>query len=597
MFGITKKQLNNTVGLRSSGNTTNAHVRTQGYEPLGTSGDKCVIYSNTLNKIVELSPRDVVDPSKLAMCVGLGYVCNQLNITDSEFFSKGRNFGMTMIEECQHKGPISAIKARGRGFWMSNDGVLLVNSIKLTDTDGNEFSRRQGEYVYTSEGDLGFYPDTIAATEIEGRAVFDMFHSFSFKNKEAAALILSGFTVAALFPGVLPWRPSVFLKGRSGSGKSTLTKTVHELLGTKRSYRFTAKTTSTAGIIQMLGNDAVTCILDEMEGSSSTSKLLEYNRNVSEGITGVKGTSHGTAMTADGRTCFLFGAINPPKMDDADANRLLMVEMNELRRDNREKHFLIYDEFNQESKKTLQRIGQGLSMRALKRVDEMISTAYRIKEAMYDMGYSDRICDTYSPAIAGAWILLNDAEMTDSDISSYISKFNIAKETEAVSLANNLYQSIFNTAIKTDTCTTTLNFLIHDYIKSIKEKNHVLKDTSEYTLALYGIRLSIDDSKLTMLIKGKNNESLIKLMGGDKAIDIDGILMQMPGAFKLDKTVRIGGVTTRAISIPLNIDDYYTSEKEQESKEVTVLNSVRDEVKKMFSEVGMDLDFETNKLV
>jgi hypothetical protein len=571
MFNITQSQIGKTVGLRT--NPSNVHVNAEtGYEALGTSGGSCVIYSKPLNSIEYLKPSQLSDELSLSMYVGMDYILNQTgSATLSKYESKA--IGLEIIQECQNKGPFLESKTRGRGFWLSDEGEVLVNSTQLTDLNGNLYNRRHGNYVYESSGSVDYYADTIESDEATGKAVFDMLTTFSFVNPEVAAHRVLGFIACAYLPGVLPWRPSVMLQGPSGLGKSSLSKNVHLLLGSNRSQRFTASDTSVAGVASSIGSNAIAMCLDEMEAGERTSKILSYNRNVSEGINGVKGSSSGKRVTHNGRTCFIFGGINPPKMEDADSNRLVFVKMSRSAKTRVDRHFLFADEFNVSKQQYLQQLGNGICARVVRRAKEMISTSYLIKESMLKLGYTDRICDTYAPVIAGSWITLNDEVMSEEKVLAYIANFQIDKATEATSLAQNLFSTVLNSAIRTEAETTTINYLIRDYVKAAIDKNDKYMAVKASFLSVYGIRIEasiersdLQNSKLDIFVKNKHNDNLVQLAPREsrEAIDFDGILMQQAGAEKLSKTVRIGGIATRAVRVPLNINDYVEFDEEED---------------------------------
>lgn len=566
MFNIQQQQIDSTIGVRRS-SSEEGHVADFGYEALGTANESCVIYSKPLNQIVYLSPRQLSDVMSLSMYIGKNHI---EDITNVDFDYIGKNdiskIGHRIIEECQNKGPFSEVQTRGRGFWLNEDGVVLVNSTHLTDVNGKIYPRRNGDYIYESAGKLDYFHDTVEADDNVGKAICDLLSTFSFIQPEVSALRLLGFIGCGFFPGVLPWRPSVMMQGPSGVGKSSLAKNVHWLLGNKISKRFTASESSVAGIIAAGGSDAGTMVLDEMEAKESTSKILAFNRNASEGINSVKGSSSGKRVIRSGRTCFIFGGINPPKMEDADSNRLVFVKLASSAKKRTQRHFLFADDYDLAKQKVLTNLGNGLCARLVRRAEELTQTAYMIKNVMLVDGYTDRICDTYSPIIASAWLALNSNKMAESDVKSFVARFAVEKTTESTSLAQNMFSTLMNSAVRTDHSVTTINYVLRDYVESMIQKNPDHAATQSNLLALYGIRVDISlnlkdlkESLLNIFVKNRHNENLLKLAPQEsrESIDFDGILMQQPGAERLDKVIRIGGLATRAIRIPLTINDYY----------------------------------------
>lgn len=571
MYNIYPHQIDKNTGLRPKG-AQSQYVAESGYEALGVDSDHCVIYSKPLNKIVRLGPKQINDLMTLSMNLGVSYL-DQFSNTGSSIDMNKHELnivGLKIMDECHNKGAFDDVQIRGRGFWAGEDGTILVNSVNLTDLDGNPYPRRNGNYIYEAAGGNDYFHDTFAADENVGRAIVDLFETFSFANASESALRMVGYLGTAYMPGILPWRPSVMMQGESGLGKSSLGKTINLLLGPKRSNRFTASDTTVAGVVSSIGSHAIPLILDEWEASERTSKILSYNRSASEGIVGVKGSSSGKSVSKSGRTSFLFGGINPPKMEDADANRLVVVKMQARKEKRNDRHFLFADDFHLDTKEELVRLGNGLCARMLRRADELISTAYRIKDMLVKDGFKDRIADTFAPIVAAAWIMLNDAKLEDAQMSEFVAKFNIEKTNESTSLAQGMFATLMNAIITNGTDKTTLNYVIRKYVVSIIEENKKSTDYLENLMSIYGIRAVFDldkvnraASELYLLVKNTSNDNLLRLAPEEsrKSLDFDGVLMQQPGATRSKNAVRFSGIQSRAVRIPLQIETYLSKEE------------------------------------
>ena len=596
MYNIKSNEVSKTIGRRLNGNVAHSHKSEHGYEALGTNGTNCVIYSKPLQQVVELTPKQLSEEMTLALNMGRNFIVGHMN---ADVYNKyvARDMGLKVIEECQSMGPFGSLQKRGRGFWRGEDGETIINGTTLTDIEGNPLPRRQSSYVYESAGDTNMYYDTIEASESDARAVYDLLTTFNFTDKESASLRVLGWYSCAIMPAMLPWRPALMLQGETGLGKSALSKHMHWLLGSTRSERVTGKRSSVAGVEQCVRDNAIAMLLDELEAGTNTSGILEYNRGASEGIQGVKGSSNFTKKKNGGLTCFMFGGINPPKMEDADSNRLLMVKMDKSKaKVKQSRHFLFANDGDTDDISRLTYIGNGMCARVLRRCDELITTSKMIKSYMLGLDYTQRVADTYSPAIAGAWIMLNNGQMSESMMLSFVAKFKIDKEDELGSLATNMFSSILNIPFKTDTTTTTINFAIRDYVKASVEKNKQITGIKLEQLSLYGIRLDLamgiesdfSDYELTMTVKSKHNDILQALVKqSNVSIDFEGILMQQSGAKKLANVVRIGGIQSRVVSIPLAFTDYFTGEH----KEVSNIKAISKYIDNTITDSVQDLDF------
>jgi hypothetical protein len=169
---------------------------------------------------------------------------------------------------------------------------------------------------------------------------------------------------------------------------------------------------------------------------------------------------------------------------------------------------------------------------------------------------------------------LNSHELSDEELPSFVAKFDIERVVESSSLAVNMFTTIMNNAMKVDTETTTLSFIIRDYLEGVKTRNKVMIGSADGKLSLYGIRAEIEGAKIVLYVRARHNEQLASLAprSDREAIDFEGILLQQPGAHKVAKSMRIGGIVTRAVAVPLDVSDFY---EESEEKGTSVVELVK----------------------
>ncbi|MDU0343030.1 bifunctional DNA primase/polymerase [Bosea rubneri] len=222
--------------------------------------------------------------------------------------------GEALIAAARKKGPFKPDRVRGRGVWREGDEIIV--------NFGHPIVSKRYHY-------LCFMPIELKADgSFDARRLLRLLEAFNWRDVKDAMLML-GWLALAPICGALDWRTHAFVFGPARSGKTTLHHIAAALL---EPVAVKADGQSTeAGIRQALGPDSLPVMLDEFESDQHAHKLqavLRLARSASSANTPVlRGTPEGKAIQFNLRTTFLFAAINPRGMSQADQSRIVMLEL------------------------------------------------------------------------------------------------------------------------------------------------------------------------------------------------------------------------------------------------------------------------------
>lgn len=241
-----------------------------------------------------------------------------------------------LMDACARKGIWdSAYKERGVGAWPTDDGGLVFHcgdKILRVSKDGTEKWFEPGEiddYIYPAQAKTPRPVDTDKTADADAEELRSLFEKWNFTaGNDLAAHLLVGWVGAAMLSGALDWRPSIWIMARAGSGKSTLQTVIRSLFGKNGIVK--AADATEAGIRQTLKNSTLPVSFDEAEAEEENkrqSKILALVRIAASGDVSLRGSEGHTAKMFALRSPFFFSSILPPPMENADADRILILSL------------------------------------------------------------------------------------------------------------------------------------------------------------------------------------------------------------------------------------------------------------------------------
>ncbi len=247
----------------------------------------------------------------------------------------------------------------GAGVW-EIDNTLVINGKKevcaIHDDEVQVLPRCElgRKIIYTSRPKAPeIFKEGIHVDDF--RRVLSNVESWNWTNPVEPFLYV-GWLLMQSYLGCLDKRPHMFITGESGSGKSSLLDFSADFLADICFYVPDGSQTSSAGLKQKLKSDALTLILDELEPGNGLShegkkrqealisimRLLRSAYNISsstgdkaERIGSIKGSASGESVEYSTKTSVLMAGIAVSDLEQADANRMLILHLKPVDKANR----------------------------------------------------------------------------------------------------------------------------------------------------------------------------------------------------------------------------------------------------------------------
>jgi putative DNA primase/helicase len=496
---------------------------------------------------------------------------NLLSLADLSFWASNFDTGKrgafdvdaatnAMMRACAKKGIFSMELLRGRGAWW-DDGRIVVHcgDMLYVDKVPHAPSAIRSRYVYEMGQPMRAAIDK-PLTVNEAKLYLDHIQRMPFA-RDLDAVMMAGWTVCAHIGGVLNWRPHVWLVGAKGTGKSyVMDRVVKPLFGPDRCLAVASSTTE-AGLRQSLGSDAVPVLFDEAEGQDQTAvariqRILETVRQSSSetGAKIAKGTTTGSALSFQIRSCFMFASINASIVQQSDRSRITVVELKadrqryNLEQLNRHGQFLTGDEYAQRYQ--ARAIALAPVIRHNAEIFSMVAAA-KLGE--------QRAGDQCGALLAGAYSLSSDSKVTVEQAEEWLAQFDLAEdkaEVESMSDEQACLQHILQQVVKGVDMSLgkrdlTVGELI-DYAMNEVPGDGELSNSLCAQRALGRVGLRLDNTGDGLLV-ANNSDGLKRLLANTPwSTNWNKVLKRLPGAKAADVTYfGFSGSESRAAWVPL----------------------------------------------
>lgn len=517
---------------------------------LGYDHDRYYIYSVEKSQILVYSRSDFSDTGLLELA--------ELSWWETAFEVKGK-FDKRMainwlVRKAVSRGIYDMSRIRGRGAWTDKGRSVFHHGDFLTvDGERVEITDLESHYVYEKSKSLPPIADDALSDE-DGRDLLDLAAMFRWA-KPASAALLTGWIALAPICGALRWRSHIWINGGAGSGKSTiLNEFTHRLLNGMD--LFAQGNSSEAGIRQRLKGDALPVLFDESESNNEReamriqSVLSLVRQSSSESPAEVlKGTAGGDAMSFHIRSMFCLASIQVGIKQQADIERMTVLTLLPKR-----------DEVN--AAEMWKRISEQLYIlrkdetlpgrlvrRSLKLLPVTLRNIVTFSEAAAIKFGSQRDGDQYGTLLAGAWSMISSEPVTLEEATGLIDSYDWSehREQNEIDEGERALAALMGALVRIGSTEVSVNEIIRAAYGLETEGLTLGQAAAEAQLQRHGMR--IDGKKLVL---SNTSDQLRALVAGTPfEADLRGVLLRVRGAERYDKPVKFNGVTTRAITLPI----------------------------------------------
>jgi hypothetical protein len=225
---------------------------------------------------------------------------------------------------------------------------------------------------------------------------------------EASPTLLLGWLAGAHLPGVLDWRPHLWISGDRSTGKSTLQAVIKGLLG---ETLLNLADTTEAGVRQQLGGGARPVALDEIEPDDESNRagaVVKLARLASQKGGGrvARGSGDGVATVTSIDAVFLFSSILRPPLSPQDLQRITVLDLEPIEADNTARAAVIAE------RAAIVKMGPALQARIIDQWPRYEQTLGLYQACLISQGHENRAADQIGTLLALADLMLRD-EMPD----------------------------------------------------------------------------------------------------------------------------------------------------------------------------------------
>lgn len=453
---------------------------------------------------------------------------------------------------------------RGSGVWREANGDLVfhLGQKLLVGQKLVPINEYKSEFMYEATKDLGVKfakpLDTARA-----RQLLTICEHLDWEVPVYAKL-LAGFCVVAPMCGGLDWRPHVWVTGSAGSGKSTVMKEiVRRVCG--RICLFVQGDSTSAGIRQRLGSDALPVLFDEIEGETQArllelGKVLDLARQASSetGAMMLKGGAMGEAIEFMVRSCFAFSAINVNVAMAADKSRITVLSLKEppkgLDEAARDKRFQGFEAYIAELHATLtDEYVNELHMRAYALLPIIRANAKVFGQAINAKLNNRRLGDQLGTLAAGCYALESTKVATIEEAKAWVN----AQDWESTVPLDDMKDHdrclsyVLQARVKFQGERAVLERTLGELVEEMMRATTI--DVTEHIRVLGTHGLKVDQPRKVLQV-ANNHTALERLFKDTPYRAWSRLLLRIEGAKSSNATVRFtGNQVSRAVEIPLEL--------------------------------------------
>jgi len=493
-----------------------------------------------------------------------------------------------MVNRCHIRGNIAEQDERGFGAW--RDGKDIVqNSLTGLTVNGNVtdayYYKSPNNYFYNCQPSYtGFKVPKDELSEGERRLILSLVKTVRWE-KEVSGDMLAGWMMNAVIPGMLDWRPHLWMSGNRGTGKSkVMEKIIAPILGPF--CRKMSHSTTIPGILQEIDGASVSIVMDEMESNVDKSKRATADMiDVARKISSDAGYRRVTSPNGKKRVqicvsmmCFISISVGLAQASDRSRFTVLPLRI-PTDKSKMSMNYRLMEELSAAIPKDL---GEKIYYYMLEHWAIHQQNIQLFSEVFSVQHNDQRAGDQYGTLLAGRWLLEHTRLATRDEAMQMVTKDDYSyylREETTDSEDNQVLDHIGLSRIRVDTGSgpreyqaNNLFSMAFGMIGELEAENMgiiKISDTrARAALAQYGIYCDTLEQAVHFLVTDREGMVGELLKGSPFSTGWASILSRHPGAVRQRKRVQYVGKVASVITIPIeyvlpNGDDVFGGAEHQ----------------------------------
>lgn len=470
------------------------------------------------------------------------------------------DIGGTLMRACHEVGQFDPFTpVRRNGIWRERGGILVHTGSHIYEfADGNlKGDLKSGCFrhriIYPSTPPTPRFGERSANKAAVERLVEELDSRFGFIHGRPEAEMAAGYMLAAFYGAALEPRPHCFVSADAGTGKSTFLDLVQSLLGGACADKIDNATG--AGLMQQYSGDGRLLLYDELEreeGQESRNDgimMLVRLAFSGEGAKTVRGSAGGKAMNFN-FSCPVMGVgILPPMIKQQDWSRFVYLSLGP-RQGKKEKDL-------QDMLDWALHEGPDLWRLMLSRWPVFEANLASYRQAWGQAGATSRQAAVYSVPLAALDAAMDKNPSPSDWITAQVEGRSWLldlfasqnEDTEAMGCLTYLLTKPLKTNWRSGTQLSVAQALDR------REDDGYMEDMQGI-----GLRYNYRNARNNLgegLIVANSHVGLRELFSGTRWQDRgwSHVLSRLPGAQKIPKPIKIGGVAQRGILLPKDVID------------------------------------------
>lgn len=482
-----------------------------------------------------------------------------------------------MVNRCHVKGNIQEQDERGFGAWRDGKDIVQNRLTGLTvngnATDAYYYASPNNYFYDCQPSYTGFKDPKAELSKYERDMIVSLVKTVRWE-KECSGDMLVGWLMNAVIPGMLDWRPHVWMSGNKGTGKSkVMEKIIAPILGPfckKMSH-----STTLPGILQEINCASLSIVMDEMESNSEkarriTAEMVDVARKVSSDAGYRRVTSpNGKKRIQSCVSMMCFISISVALQQASDRSRFTVLPLRiPADKSKMSQNYRLMEDISAALPKDL---GEKLYYYMLENFEIHRKNIEIFAEAFTELYGEQRAGDQYGTLIAGRWLCSHPKEVTKQEAIDWITRDDYsyylrdeAKESEDSQVLDHIGLS----RMRVDTPSGhyelqayQLFAMAFNRITALGAENMgipLINDSkARAVLAQYGLYCDTLEQAVHFLVTDREGMVGDLLKGSPFGSGWSSILSRHPGATRQKKRVQYIGKLASVITIPLEhiLDD------------------------------------------